>query len=43
MLENFYLVAGMQAVAMKPWLLGDVDVSMWDGWEFVAALNGIDL
>ena len=26
MLENFYLVAGMQAVAMKPWFLVDVDV-----------------
>ena len=26
MLENFYLVAGMQAVAMKPWFLVHVDV-----------------
>jgi hypothetical protein len=50
MLENFYLVAGMQAVAMKPWFLVDVDVQAerwvavhlrWDVDRMLMAINGM--
>lgn len=52
MLENFYLVAGMQAVAMKPWFLVDVDVQAerwvavhlrWDVNGMLTDVNGIRL